>query len=181
MSRITAIDPAQTEGKTRDILDAVNKQLGVTPNLFRVAARAPAALDGLVGLQAAVARGKLRNPVRAAMALTVAEANGCNYCLSAHTVLGKGAGLSEAEMIQARHAASSEPRTDALLKFARAVVTERGRVGEAALADVRRAGVSDGELLETIANVVVNIFTNYINIIADTEIDFPLVRAGDSR
>ena len=181
MSRIAAIDPSQAQGKTRQTLDAVNKMLGATPNLFRVAAQAPSVLEGLVGLIGTAAQGSLKGSVREAIALAVAEANGCDYCLSAHTVLGKGAGLSEAELSQARDASSPDAKTAAMLRFARAAVLERGRVGAAGLAALKQAGVSDAEALEVIANVVVNIFTNYINLVADTEIDFPVVRASTAR
>lgn len=181
MSRIAAVDPSQTQGKTRQTLDAVNKMLGATPNLFRVAAQAPSVLEGLVGLMGAVSQGTLRPGVREALALTVAEANGCDYCLSAHSVLGKGAGLSEGDIAQARNASSPDAKTAAMLGFARAAVLERGRISAAGLTALRQAGVSDAEALEVVANVVVNIFTNYLNLVADTDIDFPVVRAGTSR
>ena len=177
MSRIAAVDPAQTNGKTREILGAVNTMLGVTPNLFRVAAQAPSVLEGLVGLSGATAKGTLGPKTREAIALTVAEANGCDYCLSAHSVLGKGAGLDEQAIDRARDASASDPKTAAILRFARAVVAERGRVPESELASLRSAGVNDAEALEIVANVVLNVFTNYINLVAGTEIDFPVVRA----
>lgn len=173
--RIPAVDPAKTSGKTRELLDGVNKMLGATPNLFRTAAQAPAALEAMVGLFGATAHTSLRASVREAIALTVAEANGCDYCLAAHTYLGKGAGLSDGEMEQARDAASSDPKTGAILRFSRAVVAERGQVNEAAIRELRAAGVSDQETLEIVAVVVLNIFTNYVNLVAQTEIDFPTV------
>jgi uncharacterized peroxidase-related enzyme len=181
MSRIAAIDPTLTEGKTRDTLAAVDRMLGATPNLFRVAAQAPAALEGLVGLQIALAHGRLRAGVREAVALAVSEANGCDYCLSAHTALGKGAGLSNEQMAQARSGAADDAKTAELLRFARTLVAERGRVGEAGLATLRSAGASDAEILEVIANVALTIMTNYTNLVADTDIDFPVVRAGSAR
>jgi uncharacterized peroxidase-related enzyme len=177
MSRIPAIDPAQTQGTTREALDAVNKMLGATPNLFRVAAQAPSALEGLVAMFRATSKGLLNAKTREAIALAVAESNRCDYCLSAHTVLGKGAGLSEADIDRARDATSSDPKSAAVLRFARAIVAERGRVAESELTAVRRAGATDAETLEIIANVVLNVFTNSINLIADTDIDFPVVRS----
>ena len=115
------------------------------------------------------------------VALTVAEANGCDYCLSAHTLLGKGAGLGEADIRSARDAASSDPKTAALLRFARKLVVERGRTGDADLDALRRAGATDGEILEVVAHVGLNVFTNYVNLVADTDIDFPVVRAAERR
>jgi uncharacterized peroxidase-related enzyme len=181
MSRIAALDPAHTEGKTRETLAAVDKMLGGTPNLFRVTAQAPAALEGMVGLQVALARGKLRAGVREAIALAVSETNGCDYCLSAHTALGTGAGLSEEQMTAARNGTAGEAKTAEMLRFAQTLVAERGRVGAAGLATLRKAGVSDAEVLEVIANVAVTILTNYINLVADTDIDFPVVRTGSAR
>lgn len=102
MSRIPAIDPARADAKAQPLLDAVNKSLGVTPNLFRVAANSAAALEGLLDLNGALAKGRLDARTRETIALAVAEANGCDYCLSAHSVLGAGAGLSEADIAAAR-------------------------------------------------------------------------------
>ncbi len=181
MSRIAAKDPAQTEGKTKDTLAAVHKMLGLTPNLFRVAANAPSVLEALVGLNGSVAHGTLKAQVRESIALAVAETNGCDYCLSAHSALGAGAGLSDADISEARAAGSSTPKTAAILRFARTLVLERGRVGEGGLAALRQAGVSDAEVLEVVANVILNVFTNYINLVADTDIDFPVVRARSAR
>jgi uncharacterized peroxidase-related enzyme len=176
MSRIAALDPSTTHGKTHEILAAVHQMLGATPNLFRVAAQSPATLEGLVGLNGAVAHGSLRAATREAIALSVAETNGCDYCLSAHSALGRGAGLSDDAIERARDAVSADPKVTAILRFARAVVTQHGRVSDADLAAVRSAGVSDAEVLEIVANVVLNVFTNYLNLVADTEIDFPAVR-----
>jgi uncharacterized peroxidase-related enzyme len=181
MSRISAIEPNETQGKTRETLGAVQKMLGVTPHMFRVAAHAPAALDALAGTFGALARGQLRAPVREALALTVAEANGCDYCLSAHTLLGQGAGLSESDIRSARDAAASDPKTAALLRFARKLVVDRGRASDADLDALRRAGATDGEIVEVVAHVGLNVFTNYLNLVADTDIDFPVVRAAERR
>jgi uncharacterized peroxidase-related enzyme len=178
MSRIAAIDPNQAQGKTAELLAQVQMMLGGTPNMFRTAAQAPAVLESLVALFGASARGTLRAKTRESIALTVAEANGCDYCLSAHTALAKGAGLSQDEAEEARAASSPDAKTHAILELAKTLVLCRGRIGGAALDDVRGAGVTDAEVLEVIAQVAMNIFTNYLNIVADTDIDFPVVRAG---
>jgi AhpD family alkylhydroperoxidase len=115
--------------------------------------------------------------MRERLALAVGEANGCNYCLSAHSLLGKGAGLSDAEIAAARDGSSADLRIGEGLRFARAVVDERGAVADADLARVRAAGYSDGEIGEIVANVALNIFTNYFNQVAATAIDFPIVKA----
>lgn len=178
MSRIPALDPATAQGTTATTLAAVHKLLGGTPNLFLVAAQAPAVLDALVGLNAAVGKTSLGGRIREAIALTVAEANGCDYCLSAHSVLGARAGLDQGDIELARDAAATGTKTAALLRFARHLVLERGRVSERAVAAVREAGASDAELLEVVATVVLNVFTNYINLVADTDIDFPVARTS---
>jgi uncharacterized peroxidase-related enzyme len=178
MSRIPALDLASAQGKTATTLAAVHKQLGATPNLFRVAAQAPAVLEALVGLYGAVGQTSLGARCREAIALTVAEANGCDYCLSAHSVLGARAGLDAQDIAQARDAAARGTQAAARLRFARQLVLERGRISERALEAVREAGVSDAEILEVVAIVVLNIFTNYINLVADTDIDFPVVRSS---
>ncbi len=178
MSRINAVDPAEAPEKSRPFLDAVNKSLGMTPNLFRVAAQAPAALEGMVSLTGALSRGRINARTREAIALAVAQTNGCDYCLSAHSLLGKGAGLTEDAIAAARHAGSADPRIAAILTLARAIVEQRGRISDAELAAARTAGLTDGEIVEVVGHVVANIFTNYLNNLADTDIDFPAVHAA---
>ncbi len=178
MSRIPAVDPSTTAGKTRELLAGVEKSLGAIPNLYRVVAQSPAALEGVLGLTEALARGRLGPRLREQLALTVAEANACDYCLSAHTALGKGLKLSDAELALARQGRASDPRAAAALRFAARVIERRGRIDDADLAEVRRAGFDDGQVVEIVANAVVNVFTNYLNQVAETDIDFPIVRAG---
>ncbi len=173
MSRIAALDPNQATGKTREMLDGVQRMLGATPNLFRTAARAPSALEAMVGLFGATAHATLRPRVRGPIALAVAEANGCDYCLAAHGALGKGAGLSDVDIDRARDGESNDPKTTAILRFARSLVFARGATKDEDLAALRSAGVTDEETLEVVAIVVLNIFTNYVNLVADTDIDFP--------
>lgn len=182
MSRIPAVNPSTiTAGKVRELLAGVQKSLGAVPNLYRVVAQSPAALEGVLGLTGALARGRLGARLREQIALTVAQANGCDYCLSAHTALGKGLRLSDAELASARQGRASDPRDEAALRFAERVVERRGRVSDADLAEVRRAGYDDGQIVELVANAVLNVFTNYLNQVAGTEIDFPVVRAGEAK
>lgn len=181
MSRIPAVDPQAAAGNAPKLLSGVQKGLGMIPNLYRVVAQSPAALDGVLALTGALARGRIGARLREQIALAVAEANGCEYCLSAHTALGKGLSLSDAELALARQGRASDPRDEAALRFAALVVERRGRVDDAGLAEVRRAGFDDGQVVEIIANVVLNVFTNYLNLIAGTDIDFPVVRAGPAK
>ncbi len=178
MSRIPPVDPTTTAGKARELLAGVQKSLGATPNLYRVVAQSPVALEGVLGLTGALARGRLGPRLREQIALTVAEANACDYCLSAHTALGRGLKLSDAELALARQGRASDPRDEAALRFAARVIERRGRVDDADLAEVRRAGFDDGQIVEIVANTVLNVFTNYLNQVAETEIDFPIVRAS---
>lgn len=181
MPRIQTLDTKTAPAETQQTLSNVQKMLGATPNLFRTVAHSQVTLDALAGLFVTLGKGQLKARTREAIALHVAELNGCDYCLSAHTALGKGAGLTDGELSGARTGQSADAKTRALLRFTEAVVTRRGDVSNAELAAVRDAGATDAEVLETIANVVLNIFTNYVNVIAETDIDFPVVRAGGSK
>jgi uncharacterized peroxidase-related enzyme len=182
MSRIptpATIDDAPTAA--RPMLEAVKKQLGVAPNLFRLVANSPAALEGYLGMSGALAKGSLPAQTRERIALTVAQINGCNYCLSAHTYLGKNlAKLDDAEIVANRHGSSHDPKADAAVRFAAKVVRERGHVGDADLQAVRMAGYDDAQIIEIVQHVALNTWTNYINEVAKTEIDFPAVEALDA-
>lgn len=175
MPRIPAVDPSLATGSAKQLLDAVQAALGVTPNLMRTLANAPAALKGALDLNAALASGVLDRKFREQIALTVAETNACGYCLAAHTALGAKAGLTAAEISASRNARAADAKRDAGLKFAYVVVVARGLVTDADLAKARAAGLSDAEITEIVAHVALNILTNYINHVAQTTIDFPVV------
>ena len=180
MSRIPT--PATIEdapSAAQPLLQAVKKQLGVVPNMFRLIANSPAALESYLDLTGALNRGSLPAPTRERIALAVAEINGCTYCLSAHTYLGKHlAKLDEAEMIANRNGVSNDPKADAAVRFAVRVVREHGHVGEADIAAVKSAGYDDAQVIEIVLHVALNTWTNYINEVAKTDVDFPLVTAG---
>ena len=182
MSRIptpAAIDAAPAA--SQPLLEGVKKQLGVVPNLFRLVANSPAALEGYLGLMGALNKGKLPAPTRERIALAVAELNGCSYCLSAHTYLGKNlAKLDDAEITANRNGASNDPKADAAVRFAVKVARERGHVGEDDLRAVKAAGYDDGQAIEIVLHVALNTWTNYINEVAKTDIDFPVVAARNA-
>jgi uncharacterized peroxidase-related enzyme len=158
------------------LLEAVKKQLGIVPNLFRVVASSPAALEGYLGLNGALGKGLLDARTRERIALAVAEINGCDYCLSAHTYLGKNvAKLDDAEILANREGGSSDAKADAALRFATKVVRERGHVTDDDVQAVKAAGYSDGQVIEIVLHVALNTLTNYVNEVAKTEIDFPVV------
>ncbi len=175
MSRIPAIVPANAEGRARDLLDGVQRSIGIVPNLYRVTAQSPAVLEGLLNLSSTLSGGTLSPQLREQIALTVAERNGCDYCLAAHSFLGRKAGLSDADLEQARSARAADAKTEAALRFVAGVVDQAGRVSDADLWSVRNAGFSDAEVIELVGQAVLNIFTNTLNNVAQTDIDFPKV------
>lgn len=156
-------------------LDAVNAKLGDLPNMFRTFAHTPVALNGYMQLSAATAGGTFNAKQREQIALAVAQANYCGYCLAAHGAIGKLVGLSEAQVARARNGEADSPRDVALLTLARRIVETRGRVPIAELDAFKAQGFDDAAILEVLSNVVLNLFTNYTNHIAGTEIDFPVV------
>ena len=169
------VDSAPAEA--RPLLQAVQRQLGTVPNLFRLVANSPAALEGYLAMSAALSKGRLPPPTRERIALAVAQVNGCDYCLSAHTYLGKNlAKLDDAEIAANRRGASNDPKADAAVRFAAKVARERGQVSDDDLRAVRLAGYDDGQIIEIVQHVSLNVWTNYLNEIARTDIDFPLVR-----
>jgi uncharacterized peroxidase-related enzyme len=179
MSRIPT--PASIEAApaaSRPLLEAVKKQLSLAPNVFRLVSNSPAALEGYVSMLGALGKGALSAPTHERIALAVAEINHCDYCLSAHTYLGKNLmKLDDAEMTANRSGASNDPKADAAVRFAAKLTRERGQVSDQDLKAVRSAGYSDAEIIEIVQHVALNTWTNYINLVARTEIDFPVVTA----
>jgi uncharacterized peroxidase-related enzyme len=172
-SRIQPVDPDQATGAIRQLFADIRTKFALVPNLFRVFATAPAALEGLVGLGSALARGSLDEKIREQLALTIAESNLCAYCLSGHAAMAAKIGLSRVEIDDAIRACAADARTDAILKLARSIVVQRGELTDADLARARSVGLSDGEIVETVANVALNIFENYMSHVARVPIDFP--------
>lgn len=177
MSRIhTPATINDAPANAQPLLEAVKKQLGVVPNLFRLVANSPAALEGYLGLSGALAKGQLPAATRERIALAVAEINGCSYCLSAHTYLGKNlAKLDEAEIAANRNGGSNDPKAAAAVRFAAKVANARGHVSDEDVRAVKLAGYDDAQVIEIVLHVALNTWTNYINEVAKTEIDFPVV------
>jgi uncharacterized peroxidase-related enzyme len=178
MSRINPVDRNTTTDGVRRNFDAIQKRLGMVPNMMQTIAQSPHVLEGYLGLSGALGRGALSAQLQEQIALAVSEVNACDYCLSAHSALGRGAGLSNDELDASRAGRASDPKASAALAFARAVVEHRGGISDNDVARVRAAGFSDAEVVEIIAHVALNVFTNYFNRAAETEIDFPRVTAG---
>jgi uncharacterized peroxidase-related enzyme len=178
MSRLTIPTVEQSAEASRPLLAAVLKQLGVVPNLMKLVGNSPAALEGYLSLNGALAKGKLNTKLRESIALTIAEYNGCDYCLSAHDYLGKNvAKLSQRDIDGARDGRADDSRTNAALVFARRVADSRGRVSDLDIATLREAGFDDAGVVEIVVNVALNVLTNYVNNVALTDIDFPKVEA----
>jgi len=179
MTRIaTPATVADAPAAARPLLEAVGQQLGVVPNLFRVVANSPAALKGYLDLSAALGRGALPAATRERIALAVAQVNDCGYCLAAHTYLGQHvAALDAAEIAANRRGTSHDPKADAAVRFAARVARERGHVGDADVQALRLSGYDDGQIVEIVLHVALNTWTNYLNEVARTEIDFPAIDA----
>ena len=173
--RITPIEPAQAGKQAAELLNAVQAKLGVTPNLMKTLAHAPAALEGYLSLNTALAKGLLPPSTREQIAIAVAQENRCEYCLAAHTFLGKKAGLSPEQILAARKGQADNGKSRASLELAGEVLKSRGAVTDERLAAARAAGITDGEIAEVVAHVALNVFTNYFNVLAQTQVDFPQV------
>lgn len=170
MTRIHSLSDDQSAA-ARPLLDAVRAKLGMVPNIVRTLAHSPAALRGYLSLSDSLSGGALSAAERETVALAVGQANACGYCLSAHTLMAKGAGLSPDAIVAARQGEGTP-----LARFARKVTTTRGALSDQDVAEARAMGLSDGQLIEVIAHVALNTLTNYVNHIAATEIDFPVVK-----
>jgi uncharacterized peroxidase-related enzyme len=178
-NRIHPVDPQHVTGKTKRLLGQVRAKLGFVPNLFRVLANGPVALEGYLDFSSALAGGTLDERIREQIGLAVAESNLCGYCLSAHAFLGQRAGLTPDEIANAIRASAADPKIDAILKLARNIVVQRGEISDSDLERARAAGLSDEEIIETVANVALNIFMNYVSHAARAADDFPQVTLGD--
>lgn len=175
MSRITVVNPNTATGEARRLLEAVQSQLGVTPNFIRVLANSPKALEGFLGLHGASGGLSLDKATQERIALATAESNACQYCVSAHTAIGRHAGLSNEEMALNRRGTSGEAKAAAVVAFARALNESRGELTASEFEAARKAGLTDAEIVEVITVVALNIFTNLLGKATRVEIDFPQV------
>jgi uncharacterized peroxidase-related enzyme len=178
MENLSALNPDEASGKTKDLFNAVQQKLGMVPNMMRTMGNSSAVLEGYLNFSGALNGGKLGAKTSALIALTVAELNACNYCLSAHSFIGeKLAGIDKETLTAAREGKSTSSKIQAALDFATVLVTKKGGVSTHDIQAVKEAGYNDGEVSEIIAQVALNIFTNYLNKAANTQIDFPEVHA----
>ena len=178
MPTLKPVDPATANGKTKTAIDAVQKAFGLVPNIAKMMANSPAVVQGWLDFNAALNEAAIPVKLRELIAVAVAEANRCEYCLSAHTAIGKMVGLDDNELLTARQFKSRDPKIDAALQFAHEIVVRRGELAATDVEKVRQAGYGDGEIVEIVAVVCLTIFTNYFNHIAKTDVDFPRVEIG---
>lgn len=175
MSRINIVTTETANNEQKTLLDAIQSQLGMVPNFLKVFANSPAALRAFLGLHGIASQGSLDAQTRERIALGVAQQNACEYCLSAHTAIGRKAGLNAAEIQANRAGTSQDAKAAVAVKFARSLVDNMGEVTTAEILEARNAGYSDAEIVEIITHVGMNILTNLIGKASRVEIDFPKV------
>lgn len=173
MQRLRALRGGEVTGKTRALYGIITGKMGAVPNMMRTMANSPAALESYLSFSTALEHSGISTGLKELIAISTANANGSDYCNSAHTYMGHKSGLDQGAIDDARSGRSDDPRVEAALVFARQILQDRGAVEEADIKAVKRAGYTEGEIVEIIAQVSLSIFTNYMNIISATEIDFP--------
>jgi uncharacterized peroxidase-related enzyme len=176
MSRVPLIDPAHASGERKQLLDQIHGAFGATPAMFRAVANSSAALKSLWGSFGALGAGVVPAKLAEQIAVAVADRNGCEYCLAAHTMLGRKAGASAAEMAAAQQGEAADARTAAALRFALKLVNDRAHVSDADVQALRAAGFDDEHIVEILAHVALNLFTNYVNVAFGVPVDFPAVK-----
>lgn len=180
MPRIQPVDLAHAPEAVATQLAATQKSLGSVPNMFATAAQSAATITALNGFFGALGKGALGGKIGERIAIAVAQQNGCEYCLAAHTALGGLHGVDPAELASAKRGISNDPKAAATLTLALAILRTRGKVSDATLVAAREAGLSDGDIVEVVAHVALNVFTNSLNNLAQTKVDFPPVALDDA-
>lgn len=178
MTRIKTIDSNNANAEQAELLSAIDSQLGMVPNFLKVFANSPVALRAFLGLHGIANAGSLDALNRERIALALAQQNGCEYCVSAHTAIGRKTGLSAEEMAAARAGTSEDAQAAVAVKFARSLMDKKGEIGALELAEVRSAGFSDSDIVEIITHVGMNFLTNVLGKASQVDIDFPKVSLG---
>ena len=180
MSRLHIVDPNEATGKAKELLTAVQAKLNIVPNMTKVMANSPVVLQAYLGFSGALGEGLLDAKLREQIALGVGQSNECEYCVSAHTAIGKMVGLSQSEAVSSRNGQSASAKSQAALNFVKKVVANGGKASNSDVDALRAAGFSDGDIAEIIAHIALNIFTNYFNNIAEVDVDFPRIALRQS-
>ncbi|MGH8783664.1 MAG: carboxymuconolactone decarboxylase family protein [Cupriavidus necator] len=176
MSRVPLVNPATATGDSQALLTEIHGAFGAAPNMFRAVANSPAALRSMWGAFGALGGGVLGAALGEKIAVAVADRNQCEYCLAAHTALGQKAGATAQEMSEAQAGRAQDAQTAAALSFALKLVNQRGQVSDADVAQLRAAGFNDEQIVEILAHVALNLFTNYVNIAFAVPVDFPKIK-----
>jgi len=175
MPRIQPVTDEQASPEAAEIFGAIKKKIGKVPNLYRTLGHSPSTLGGLLQLGDVLDGGSLSAPVKEQIALRVAHRNACDYCASAHTAIGKMVGLNEEQTIAARQGKADDAQAQAILNLVDAILEREGFVPDDQLQAARDAGLTDGQVFEVVGQVIKNFFTNFVNHIAETEVDFPAI------
>lgn len=173
MSRLAVVKPDQATGKTKELYDGIKRAVGGVPNIYQGVGNSPLALEGLLNIGAALGKGQLSSAEIESVKLAVSEAYGCTYCLAAHTLLGKKAGLTEEETLGVRRGALQQPKLGALIKFANTALQPAGRISDEDLRAVKAAGYNDAQITEALLVIAQTVFTNLFNRVHQTALDFP--------
>lgn len=181
VARVPLVDRTAATGTVRAVLDQVHGAFGATPNMFRAVANSPAALQSMWGAFGALGGGVIGAALGEHIAVAVANRNACDYCLAAHTALGRKAGVSGEALAAAQAGESADPRIAAVLRFVLQLVNERGQVDAADVQALRDQGVNDEQIVEIVAHVALNLFTNYVNVALAVPVDFPGVKLRPAR
>lgn len=174
-ARIPILDPAAAEGQARELFNVIKSKFGMVPNDLKTMGQAPAVLDGYLSLNSSLAKGNLTKAQREQIALAVSQENGCEYCLAVHSLTAKLAGLTPDQVAAARRGKSTDRKAQAVLNLAHNILQRHGKVSDSQLAEARAAGLTDAEVVEVVGNVAVMTLTNFLNNVAQPDIDFPRV------
>ena len=169
------LDTHTAPAASQPLLAQIHQAFGATPNMFKAVAQSPAALQSMWSAFGALGQGTLGPLLGEQIAVAIANRNRCEYCLAAHTALGRKAGASAQVMANAQMGHSDDPRTQAALSFALKVVEHRAQLTDGDVASLIEVGFSEEQIVEILAHVALNLFTNYINVALAVPVDFPSV------
>ncbi len=175
MSRLNIVTPEQATGKTKELYNAIQSAVGAVPNIYQGVGNSPAALEGVLHIGAVLGKGQLSAAEIEAIKLAVSETYGCTYCLAAHTLLGKKAGLTDEQAISIRRGTPQQSKLAALVKFVNTAIQPKGRISDDDLRAVKAAGYNDAQITETLLVIAQTVFTNLFNRVHQTPLDFPAV------
>lgn len=172
-ARLSPISIEKADGELKTLYSEIKKNIGALPNIYQYMGNSPVILQGFLSMGEVAGKTSLSPQLREQIALTVAQANDCTYCLSAHTLLGGKVGLQGEQIMQARKGDSKDSKTKAILRFVKKMVDSKAKASDEDVSLLKAEGVSDQEVVEIIFIVNLNLFTNYFNHIVNTPIDFP--------